>query len=72
MISKGASSAQILRMLTKVHETRKWRLLTSTLNDYLHVKWTTSEFKVTRTSLPRIKKDFESLLFFKHDVIDVY
>jgi len=70
MISKGASSAQILRMLTKVHKTRKWLLLTSTLDDYLHVKWTTSQFKVTRTSLPRIKKDFESLLFFKHTSVE--
>jgi len=29
-------------------------------------KWTTSEFKVKRTSLPRSKKNFEPQFFFKH------
>ena len=40
------------------------------MNDYLHEKWTISEFNVTRTSLPRIKKDFEPVLFFKYTSLE--
>ena len=51
-------------------ETRNWRLLTLTMNDYLHAKWTMSELKVTRTSLPKIKKDFEPFFFFKYTSLE--
>ena len=53
-------------------QTRKWHLLIFPLNDYLHWKvdhvWVQCDMdqKGFGTSHPRIKKDLEPLIFFKH------